>query len=112
MDDIFKNEPNVLCYLDDIIVKSNTMQEHEQTLERVLLRLKGAGIVLNEKKCKFFCTKMIILDFIIENGTIKTDPQKQLLVKNFKRPDTVADSCDHSWDFAIIVEISYQNMQT
>jgi hypothetical protein len=38
---IFADEPDVLCYLDDIILKSKTIEEHKLLVERAMLKLKS-----------------------------------------------------------------------
>lgn len=54
MDRIFCDEPDILCYLDDIILKSRNIEEHKNLIERAMLKLKSAGIYLNAKKCCFY----------------------------------------------------------
>ncbi|KAF9752805.1 Retrovirus-related Pol polyprotein from transposon, partial [Nosema granulosis] len=55
MDSIFRAENRrfVIPYLDDIIVYSQRLEDHENHLRIVLGKLKGAGVSLNKKKCKF-----------------------------------------------------------
>ena len=43
--------PEVLCYLDGVIIMSKTHSHHEQTLHRVFQRLKEHGLVVNTTKC-------------------------------------------------------------
>eukprot|EP00108_Taenia_solium_P000801 TsM_000979300 transcript=TsM_000979300 gene=TsM_000979300 len=42
-----------IIYLDDILVFSRDMQEHNANLKLVLGRLRDAGLTLNPKKCHF-----------------------------------------------------------
>lgn len=44
----------VLVFLDDLIVFSSSLEEHEQRPLRVLNRLKEYGLKLSLEKCKFF----------------------------------------------------------
>ena len=44
MDTILQGIPNVLCYLDDILITGSTQKEHLQNLEEVLKRLQYHGI--------------------------------------------------------------------
>ncbi|CAB0038699.1 unnamed protein product [Trichogramma brassicae] len=43
-------EPNIFGYLDDIIVATDTFEEHLQWLEVVLSKLREAGLSVNRKK--------------------------------------------------------------
>lgn len=43
----------VLVFLDDLIVFSATLEEHETHLLHVLNRLKEYGLKLSVEKCKF-----------------------------------------------------------
>lgn len=48
------NLREVIVFLDDIIVFSKTLEEHEARLMKVLDRLKEYGLKLSTEKCKFF----------------------------------------------------------
>uniref|UniRef100_A0A8C1X488 ribonuclease H n=1 Tax=Cyprinus carpio TaxID=7962 RepID=A0A8C1X488_CYPCA len=59
----------VLVFLDDLIIFSNTLEEHESRLLRVLSRLQEYGLKLSPEKCKFFQTSVKYLGHIVsENG--------------------------------------------
>ena len=45
-------------YIDDIIVYSNTAEEHLQHLKTVLERMAEYGLVTQQKKCSFFVNKV------------------------------------------------------
>lgn len=44
---------SVLCYLDDVIVCSNTFDKHLSDLCEVFQRFRDAGLKLNPTKCTF-----------------------------------------------------------
>lgn len=46
-------EPVVFGYLDDIIIVTESYEEHIEWLEIVLKRLASAGLVVNPAKCEF-----------------------------------------------------------
>ncbi|GFX80227.1 retrovirus-related Pol polyprotein from transposon 297 [Trichonephila clavipes] len=52
-----------LCYLDDIIVFSETFEDHLIRLRRVLKCLQEAGLKLNSKKCLLLPKKRFIKGF-------------------------------------------------
>ena len=39
------------AYLDDVVMYSNTWQDHLDHLEQVFGRIRGAGLTINPKKC-------------------------------------------------------------
>ena len=47
-------EPHVLVYLDDIVVIAPDFQTHLTLLEKVLTRLRGAGLTVSQGKCRFW----------------------------------------------------------
>ena len=48
------NRREVLVFIDDLIIFSDTLEEHESRLLQVLKRLKEYGLKLSPEKCKFF----------------------------------------------------------
>ena len=56
MENLFQGIPNVLIYLDDILVAGKTPEEHCQTLTQVLSRLSKAGLRLKQDKRIFMAT--------------------------------------------------------
>ena len=59
MENILQGIPNVIVYLDDILLSSATESEHIQLVDQVLERLEKAG--LHAKKEKYFCVICHIL---------------------------------------------------
>jgi len=53
MDRVLAGLPYVFCYLDDIIIASQTDEQHLQHLRQVFSRLRDAGLVINREKCVF-----------------------------------------------------------
>jgi len=55
----------VSVYLDDIIIFSETLQDHIIHLEAVFDCIRSAGLKLNPNKCKFICDEMEYLGYIV-----------------------------------------------
>lgn len=93
MDAIFgpELEPKVFCYIDDIIVTSSTFEEHIQTLNEVLRRLKAANLTINLEKCEFFKPSLKYLGFIVDGNGLRTDPDKVSCMVNYPRPTTTTE---------------------
>ena len=65
-----------LIYIDDIIVFSSTFQEHLDRLERVFLKLQGAGLKLRSEKCHFVQKAVKYLGHVVSDKGICPDPAK------------------------------------
>jgi len=82
-------EPNVLVYLDDIIIVSQTFEDHLRHLAEVFRRLREAKLRLNPEKC-FFCREQLrYLGHIIDRKGIRTDPEKVSAVASWPAPTSV-----------------------
>ncbi|GFY45617.1 retrovirus-related Pol polyprotein from transposon 297 [Trichonephila inaurata madagascariensis] len=80
-----------LCYLDDIIVFSETFDDHLQRLRNVLKCIQDAGLVLNPKKCVFGSRQIKILEHLVSEEGIMPDPGKVRAVQNFPAPKSICD---------------------
>jgi hypothetical protein len=80
-----------LVYLDDIIVTGKTVQEVVDNLEKVLIRLRAAGLKLKPSKCTLFARKVAYLGHIVSQDGIACDPEKVVCVKEWPVPKDVHD---------------------
>ena len=53
-------------YIDDILIYSETLEEHQEHVKTVLKRLREAELQVNIDKCKFYKKEMKFLRIIIE----------------------------------------------
>ena len=65
-----------LCYLDDIIVYSNSEEEHLKHLEAIFRRLDEAGLKLKLSKCEFFMKRLQFLGHLVSRDGIQPDFEK------------------------------------
>ena len=75
-----------LIYIDDIIVFSSTFKEHLDRLERVFLKLQGAGLKLRLEKCHFVQKVVKYLGHVVSDKGICPDPAKTDVVANYPIP--------------------------
>uniref|UniRef100_A0A3P8RRT6 Gypsy retrotransposon integrase-like protein 1 n=1 Tax=Amphiprion percula TaxID=161767 RepID=A0A3P8RRT6_AMPPE len=83
------NRKEVLVFLDDLIVFSDSLEEHEKRLQHVLQRLRENGLKLSHKKCRFFQTSVRYLGHIVSRDGVKTDPEKISAIKTWPEPQTL-----------------------
>ena len=81
--------PGVVAYLDDILVSSRTTEEHLQTLDVVLARLREAGLKVRPAKCRFLVSSVEYLGHIIDRNGIRPTPAKVRAIQSVPEPQNV-----------------------
>ncbi len=76
--------------MDDVLVWGATQVEHDKRLWRVLSRLQGAGVTLNDK-CEFSKRKVKFLGQIIGESGVSADPDKMEAVRAMKEPCNISE---------------------
>lgn len=71
-----------MAYLDDILIYSDILEEHQIHVRSVLEALSGVGLHLMPKMYEFHKEDVKYLRLIIERGGVKTDPDKVAAVQN------------------------------
>ena len=80
-----------IVYLDDIIIFSDTEEEHLKRLEAVFQKLCTAGLKLKPSKCFFFKEEIEYLGHVVSGKGISTNPKKIEAVSKWPTPRTVYD---------------------
>ena len=80
-----------IVYLDDIIIFSDTREEHIKRLEAVFQKLMAAGLKLKPTKCFFFRDEIEYLGHVVSGKGISTNPKKIEAVTKWPTPKTVYD---------------------
>ncbi|GFS90620.1 retrovirus-related Pol polyprotein from transposon 17.6 [Trichonephila clavipes] len=80
-----------LCYLDDIVLFSETFEDHLIRLRLVLKCLQEADLKLNSKKCLFAAQEVKILGHLVSSNGVRPDPDKVKAVRNFPSPKNIHD---------------------
>ena len=75
-------------YLDDIIIWSSSVQEHEEHVRQVFNALHVAKLYVNEKKTKLFQTEVNFLGHKISARGIEADNRKVESILNWPQPKT------------------------
>jgi hypothetical protein len=71
MDKLISGIPGVFAYLDDLIIMSKTIEEHEFRLIEVFNRIEKWGLKIQFEKCNFFKEKLKFLGHIVSNKGIE-----------------------------------------
>jgi len=88
MCEIFKDMAfkDLVIYIDDIIIFSDTYNEHVATLRKVLQQLLDEKFWLKASKYQFFTKSLDILGHILTLDGLHMDPKKRKKVLDFKVP--------------------------
>ena len=81
-------EPYAFSYLDDIIIATETYEEHLKWLEHVLKRIREAGLTINREKSVFDKTEVKYLGVLVYRDGFRSDPEKIEPMLNFPVPRT------------------------
>lgn len=85
------NLKEVLVFLDDVIIFSSTLEEHETRLLHVLQQLRENGLKLSPSKCHFFQSSVRYLGHIVSSKGVETDPEKVSALRTWPRPQTLSE---------------------
>ena len=66
----------VIAYIDDILIYSSTLFEHQKHVQIIFKQLQEADLQCNIKKCKFHTIEITYLDLIIFCDDIKMNSVK------------------------------------
>ena len=82
---------SVIVFIDDILVFSESLEEHEKHLKEVLEKMKQHKLYLKPKKCEFFRKTVAFLGHVVSHNEVKMDPKKVQVVKDWGELETKKD---------------------
>jgi hypothetical protein len=81
----------VVVFIDNILIFSKTMEEHEEHLRLVLEKLRSNQLYAKFSKCEFWLIEVAFLGHVISAGGVSVDPGKIKDVLNWMPPTTVSE---------------------
>lgn len=81
----------VTAYLDDILVFSESADQHVDHVKKVFDRLQHANLQLDIDKSEFHVAEVKYLGLIITTSGVKMDPDKLMAISDWHPPRTVSD---------------------
>ena len=85
------DEGHVIVYMDDILVFTDTVEEHCRIVNEVLRILEQNHLYLKPEKCIFESPYVDYLGIIVGNGTVRMDPKKVQAVSQWPTPEKKRD---------------------
>ena len=90
MDRIFEElitEEQVIVYLDDILIFTDILEEHQKITQEVFCLLQKHNLLyLKPEKCKFEKTSVKYLGVVISHNSVRMDPVKVARVTEWLAP--------------------------
>jgi hypothetical protein len=81
----------VVIFLDDILIYSESADEHEQLLWEVFTRLRKHKLFAKESKCELWRTEVTFLGHVINEHGVSMEASKIAAVTNWPRPNDPHD---------------------
>jgi hypothetical protein len=93
MNSVFMSELDkfAILFIDDILIYSRSMEEHEEHLRIVLQQLQDHQLYAKFSKCEFWIKEVPFLGHVVSPKGIVVDPDKVKEVLEWKPPTTVSE---------------------
>ena len=89
MNQVIQGLDGVRCYIDDIVIFSNTWEEHLEALNKVLERFMLHNLVVNLNKSEFCQAEVTYLGHRVGSGKIKPKNANISAIQHMRPPTTV-----------------------
>lgn len=84
-------QPYVWVYLDDIILATETLEQHVNLIKEVAKRLNRANLTISLNKSKFCRESVRYLGYVVSEQGISIDMEKIKPILDYETPKTVKD---------------------
>ena len=81
----------VVVYFDDILIYSQSEQDHYDHLREIMEVLEKENLYGNLKKCTFFVKEVIFLGYVVSRDGIKVDESKIEAIRSWPVPKSIHD---------------------
>lgn len=93
MDCMLRDLIGVCCfvYMDDIIIFSTSLEEHQLHLDMIMKRLKEAGLKIQLDKCEFFRNEVQFLGHTVTKDGVLPNEDKIKIIREWPIPKNVKE---------------------
>ncbi|XP_013403532.1 uncharacterized protein K02A2.6-like [Lingula anatina] len=91
MDQVFDGIEEAACSIDDILITTDTVEEHYIALQRVLQRLRQYNIRARLSKCSFIQKRIDILGHTLDESGIHPSAKNMENIMNMPKPENVLE---------------------
>lgn len=91
MNEILADLPFLFVFFDDILVASESEDEHIQHLEKLFQRIQQHGLVINIEKCVFGQAQLNFLGHCLSASGYQPSPERVAAIREMQPPQTITD---------------------
>ncbi|UYV64552.1 K02A2.6-like, partial [Cordylochernes scorpioides] len=91
MDRVLAGIEGVICYIDDLLIATVSVEKHLAVLKTVFLRLEKYNIKLKKDKCKFVQREIEYLGHLIKEDGIRPLDHKVQALQKAKSPTNISE---------------------
>src|SRR5437588_5767592 len=84
-------DQGVVVYLHDILIYSETEEQHMELMWKVFQRLKDYQLAVNVKKAVFHTQEVEFLGYIVNTEGVKMSEKKVKVIREWKAPTSVKE---------------------
>ena len=78
----------IMCYVDDVVIATPTLEDHIERLEEVFSCMKQAGLKCKPSKCEILRDSIKYLGRLVDKHGLRPDPKAVEAVLTWKAPKT------------------------
>ena len=97
IDKVLRGLPFAFAYIDDVLIASRDINEHQDHILQVFKRLAHFSLTINVSRCDFSVSKLNFLGHMIDEQGITPVPEKVTAIQNFPQQH----HCDNFGDFLV-----------
>nr|CAD2199249.1 unnamed protein product [Meloidogyne enterolobii] len=90
MDQVLTGINGAFCYLDDVIIASRSIKEHNEILRKVFTKIQDFGLKIQPEKCKFLQSEIKFLGHVITSKGISPDPKRSEAIHKMPAPHDIS----------------------
>ncbi len=81
----------MVVFIDDILIYSQSVAEHEEHLRIVLQLLRERKLYAKLKKCEFWLREVTFLGNVISATSVIVDPKKVDVIRDWSKPTMIIE---------------------
>jgi len=93
MNDVFSDllDVCIVVYLDDILIYSDDITQHQSHIKEVLKRLRKAGLYAKAEKCEFHLDSVEYLGYVLSPSGLTMSDAKVKTIQEWLEPKNIKD---------------------